>query len=255
MHVAAEGSPSPHAWQSPTAPRSCRPASGSREPVACRGRLPAQSCLSGLVSEYCSEPSTSRRGAGGPTGMASCQASSCQPLRGLGLAAGFVVEALREARAIVPSTTVLPAGGRAKQSVGACLAGGWRSAHGGRPRHPLVDSRARWGQRIDLAQWCRAWPGGMWVRRRRPGRCVSCRLSRSQASRISAWTPEASIRVRACSCNRAMCALSGGTAASLSSCRRLVALNPPVTVRRQRCCCRSRASPIHRRWAGRGRSV
>ena len=40
---------------------------------------------------------------------------------------------------------------------GGGVTAGWLSAHGGRPRDPLVDSSGRWGQRIDSAQRCRAW--------------------------------------------------------------------------------------------------
>ena len=128
---------------------------------------------------------------------------------------------------------------------------GWLSAHGGFPRCPVVASSALRGQSIALAQRCRAWPGEVPAPRRRPRRGARWCLSQSQASRTSAWTPEASIRVRACSCSRAICACSGGTAASLSSWCRLVALKPPVTDCRQRCCCcHSKASPIQCRWAG-----
>lgn len=126
---------------------------------------------------------------------------------------------------------------------------GGLSAHGGVPNCPVVGSNPRWGQSIDLAHWCRDWPGVVPARRRRPRLGASWRRSRSQASRTSAWMPETSMRARACSCSRAMCARSGGTAASLSSCRRLVALKPPVIVRRQRCCWRSRVSPIQCRMA------
>ena len=41
---------------------------------------------------------------------------------------------------------------------------GWWSAHGGRPRFPLVASSVCWGHRMDLAQACQAWPGEMWAR-------------------------------------------------------------------------------------------
>ena len=50
---------------------------------------------------------------------------------------------------------------------------GWWSAHGGRPRFPLVASSVRWGHRMDLAQACQAWPGETWARWCWPGHQAS----------------------------------------------------------------------------------
>ena len=108
------GSLEPRVWLSPTALHSCTPVWGSQVPVACRGTPPVQSCLCRPASEYCSAPSGGRRVTGGPTGTASCWASSCLRLRGPGPVSVLSVGGLHAVGASAPSTIVLPAGMPAK---------------------------------------------------------------------------------------------------------------------------------------------
>ena len=125
MLAAGVGTLEQHAWQSPTALRSNKPVSGSRGLVACRGRLPAQSYLCASALRCCFGPWIGRREAGETPGTASCPASSCLPLQGLGPAAGLEVGVHRGARAIAPSTIAPIASGPARLFVGECLGVGW----------------------------------------------------------------------------------------------------------------------------------
>ena len=114
-----------HAWQSPTALCSNKLVSGSRGPVTCRGRLPAQSYLCAPALGYCFGPWIGWRKAGGMPDTASCLASSCLPLQGQGPAAGLEVGVHCGACAITPSTIAPLASRPARLFVGEYLRMGW----------------------------------------------------------------------------------------------------------------------------------